>query len=151
MIPLIGMAALIAALVTIAIEMAGQSGMLPQVNFSSAGSATPGTVFGGAFEGPLTVQETGLTFLRLTKNVSLTDAVAGTVAGAAAANGHAYLLALDNVQNVIAVLYASALQPGSAQRHAPAIKLPAGHDLIVRAVQLSGAAAEATTLTLFWA
>lgn len=125
--------------------------MLPQATFSSAGTATPGTVFGGAFEGPLTVQETNLTFLRVTRNVKLKDAVASTSAGAALAQNHAYLISVDTVQNVIAVLFQTHIQPGSAMRQVPPLMIPAGTDLFVRAVQLSGGAAEASTLVLFWA
>lgn len=125
--------------------------LLPQATFSSAGQNAANTIFGGPFEGPLTVQETNLTFLRIPRAVKLVDAVAGTTAGAAAAQGHAYLLSHGNVQNVVAVLKASDLQPGSAQRHPPKLNLPPG-DWFVRAVQLStGGAAEATILTLYFA
>lgn len=126
------------------------AGMLPQATLNSAGSATAGTIYGGAFEGPLTVQETNLTFIRLTRPVTLRDAIAGSSTGAAAAQGHAYLIAVGNVQNVVGILFADALAPTSVVRHVTPFKFPAGVDLFVRAVQLSGVAAEATVLKLFW-
>lgn len=124
--------------------------MLPQSSMNSLGSATPGTIFGGAFEGPLTINETNLTFIRTTRPVSLKDAIAGLATGAAAAQGHAYLISVGNVQNVVGILFAAQLAPTSVVRHVTPFKFPAGVDLFIRAVQLTGVAAEATTLTLFW-
>lgn len=126
---------------------------MPEVTVNSAGAVAAGaTLFGGPYEGPLTIQETNLTFLRVTRPLTIKDAIAYiTATGLAAAQVHAYLVCVDNVQNVVGILFAAQLQPGSAQRHAQALKIPAGHDLLIKAVQLTGAAAEATTLIINWA
>lgn len=124
--------------------------MLPSASWNSAGSATPGTVAGGPFEGPLTCLETGLTFLRTTRAVNVVDATATLQTGGALAQGHAYLLCVGNITNVVAVFYSGDLQAGSAQRHSPNVKIPAGVDLLMKAVQFAGAA-EASTIKLYWA
>lgn len=129
--------------------------MLPSLSVNSNGSATAGTVYGGAFEGPLTVLESNLTFFDVDRDVELKDAVASiTSTGDAAVQQHAYLVSIGDLQNVIGVLYANTLQPGSAARHAPKLKFPKGSVVFIRAVQMtepSTAAAEATTLTIYFA
>lgn len=125
--------------------------MQPQSIFNDAGTATPGTVFGGAFTGPDTDQITNLAFLDLDKAVTLYDAVAQLASGAAPANQHAYLLSVGDVQNVVAVLFSTQIPPNSNLRRPPALKFPQGARLFIRGVQLSGAAAEATQLILLWA
>lgn len=125
--------------------------MLPAIHVNDAGNATAGTIFGGPFTGPDTVQETNLAFFDITRDVTLQDAVAQLASGAAAVQGHAYLLAVDDVNAVVAVVQASELQPASIIRSVPALKFKAGQRLFVRAVQLSGTAAEATILMLRWA
>ena len=97
--------------------------MLPSASFNSVGSATPGTIFGGPFEGPLTCQETGLAFLRTDRAVTIKDSVAVlTSTGGALALNHAYLISVGNVQNVIGIIYSSDVTPGSAR--AVALSMP---------------------------
>ncbi len=125
--------------------------MLPQATFNSTGTAVAGTVFGGAFEGPLTCQEDNLTFIDITRPVALDDAIAGLAAGGAATEGHAYLISVGTLQNVIAILYADQTAPTSVVRKVPPLRIPAGVRVFVRAVQTStSGAAEATVLKLFW-
>ena len=128
--------------------------MLPQSSINDAGSATAGTPYGGAFTGPDTFQENGLTFLDVDRDITLGDAVAFLQGSASApVQNHAYLLSIGNVQNVILVMYSNQLNPANNQRVVPKIKISKGQVLYVRAVQLteaSTAAAEATTLVLKW-
>jgi len=131
-------------------------GMLPMSSINDAGSATAGTVYGGAFTGPDTVQESGLTFIDVTQKVTLEDAVAFLQGSASApAQNHAYLISKGNVQNVVAVLYSNQLNPANTQRMIPkGVSFQAGDRLFIRGVQLTEAttaAAEATTLVLKWA
>lgn len=127
-------------------------GMLPMSSINDAGNATAGTVYGGPFTGPDVVQESGLTFIDITQKVKLSDAVAFLQgSSSAAAQNHAYLISKGNVQNVVAVLYSNQLSPANTQRLVPeGVEFQAGERLFVRAVQLSGTAAEATTLVLRW-
>ena len=123
--------------------------MLPEAIFSDAGTAAVGTVFGGAYSGPDTCQETNLAFLNITEEVELADAIASTAAGAVLAQQHAYLIGVDNVQNVVGILFSQQMRPDTAMRtHAP-LKFHKGQVLFVRGVQLSGAQ-EASQLTLLW-
>lgn len=130
-------------------------GMLPMSSINDAGSATAGTPYGGAFTGPDTFQESGLTFLDVTQKVTLADAVAFLQGSASApAQNHAYLISKGNVQNVVAVLYSNQLNPANTQRVIPkGVKFDSGDRVFIRAVQLTEAttaAAEATTLVLQW-
>lgn len=125
--------------------------MQPQATASSVGTAAPGTVASGPFEGPLYFLEPNLQFLRLTRKVTLVDAIAQLTTGGTPAQGHAYLLCKGDLSRVIATLYAGQLQPGSANRSVPKVTFDAGTELLVKAVQISGAAAEATYLVLRWA
>ena len=52
------------------------AGMLPQSTIDDPGNATVGTPYGGPFTGPDTFQESGLTFLDITRAVTLKDAIA---------------------------------------------------------------------------
>ena len=128
--------------------------MLPQNSFNDAGSASQGTIYGGPFVGPDVVQETGLTFLVMDKDVTLKDAIAQLANGAAPGQSHAYLISVGDLQNVIAVLYSTQLPPNSQYRHVPPLNFKKGETVYVRGVQLSEAstaAAEATVLVLSWA
>ena len=129
-------------------------GMLPHSTINDAGSATVGTPYGGPYTGPDTVQESGLTFIDITRNVTLGDAVAFLQASASAtAQNHAYLISEGTVQNVVVVLYANQLSPAVNQRVVPKMNFKSGQKLFIRAVQLSEAgtaAAEPTTLVLKW-
>ena len=125
--------------------------MQPQSTAQSVGTAAPGTVQAGPYEGPLTFSESGLVELRLDRSVTLKDAVAQLGTGGTPAQGHAYLLCKGDLSRVMATLYAGQLQPGSANRSVPQVTFPAGSVLLVKAVQLSGTAAEATYLVLRWA
>lgn len=130
--------------------------MLPTIHFNDAGYYASGvtpTIYGGPFVGPDTVQETNLAFYDLDRNVTLQDAIATVSGGAAPTYSHAYLLAVGDVNNVVAVLLASELQPAAIQRSVPALKFNKGERLFVRGVQLtnSGSGAEATVLMLRFA
>lgn len=125
--------------------------MQPQATAQSDGTAAAGTVAAGPFEGPLTILEPNLAFLKVTRKVTLVDAIAQLPTGGTPAQGHAYLLCRDDLSRVIATLYAGQLQPGSARRSVPKITFEAGTTLLVKAVQLSGSAAEETYLVLRWA
>ncbi len=132
------------------------TGMLPQSTINDAGSATAGTPYGGPFTGPDTFLESGLTFLDVTQDVLLQDAVAFLQdSSSAPAQQHAYLISKGNVQNVVAVMYSNQLNPANNQRVIPkGVMFKAGDRVFVRAVQMteaSTAAAEATTLVLSWA
>lgn len=123
--------------------------MLPQATFSDAGTAAVGTVFGGAFSGPDVVQETNLAFLTIDTDCELDDAIAQTAAGANPAQAHAYLVALGNVQNVVAVIFSTQVLPTSVFRNPPHLRFKRGDIVFVRGVQLSGAQ-EATTFILLF-
>lgn len=101
--------------------------------------------------GPLTVQETGQQFLRVTRPIKLIDATASLNTGANLANLHALAIYVGNVGNKAVVIYSNMVQPGSAQRHPPAITIPAGVDVYFNAYQLSGAGAEVNVWTLDFA
>lgn len=101
--------------------------------------------------GPLTVQETGQLFLRVSRPVKLVDGVASLVTGAALANGHALSLFIGNIGNRAVTIYSNMLAPGAAQRHPPAVTVPAGVDVYLQAYQLSGAGAEVNQWTLDFA
>jgi hypothetical protein len=136
--------------------------MMPHATVSSAGqnnaianptpynsAPDPDTITGKA--GPLTVQETGLTFLRVTRPVRLVDAVASTAAGAALAQLHALSIFVGNIGNRVVTIYSNMVQPASAQRHPPAITLQAGFDVFFQAYQLAAVAAEPNVWTLDFA
>ena len=125
--------------------------MLPQATASDAGTATPGTIYGGAFTGPDSFLETNQTFLTIARNVVLKDAIAQLSSGGAPSNAHAYLISVGNLQNVIAVLYSTQLPPNSQFRHVPPLRFNQGDIVFVRGVQLAGTAAEATQLVLSFA
>jgi hypothetical protein len=125
--------------------------MQPQLTAVSNGTATPGSAAVGPFEGPLTLLEPNLPSITLTRAVTLQDAIAQLETGAAPAQGHAYLLCVGDLASVKATLYSGQLSPGSAQRSVPKLTFPAGTTLLVKAVQLSGSAAEITNLVLRWA
>lgn len=128
--------------------------MLPQNTINDDGNATVGTIYGGPFTGPDTFQETNETFLVFDRDVTLKDAISQLSTGAAPGQSHAYLIAVGNVQNVVAVLQSTQLPPNSQFRHVPALKFKKGEVLYIRGVQLSEAstaAAEATVLVLSWA
>ena len=131
------------------------NGMLPQSTINDPGNATVGTPYGGPFTGPDTVQETGLSFQDITRDVVLKDAVAFLQGSASApAQNHAYLISLGSIQNVVAVMYSNQLDPVNNQRVVPRLKFSKGDKIFVRAVQLSEAstaAAEETNLVLSWA
>lgn len=126
-------------------------GMQPQATASSAGTAAPGSLPNGPFEGPLTFLESGLQFLKITRAITLQDAISQLGTGGTPAQGHAYLLCEGDLSNVVGTLFSGQIQPGSANRSVPTLKFAAGQTLIVKAVQLSGGAAEATQLILRWA
>lgn len=128
--------------------------MLPQSTINDAGNATAGSVYGGPFTGPDTFQENDLSFLVFDRDVTLKDAISQLASGAAPGQSHAYLLAVGDVNNVIAVLQSTQIPPSSQYRHVPPLKFKKGETLFVRGVQLSEAstaAAEATVLVLSWA
>ncbi len=125
--------------------------MQPQATIDSVGTATAGSVKAGPFEGPLTFEENGLSEMMLTRAVTLKDAVVQLDTGAAPTQGHAFLICVDELTNTKATLYSGQLSPASAQRLVPKITFQAGRKLIVKAVQISGTAAEATQLILSWA
>lgn len=128
--------------------------MLPQNTINDAGSASVGTIYGGPFIGPDTFQETNQAFLVFDRDVTLKDAIAQLSDGSAPTQGHAYLLAVGDVNNVVAALQSTQLPPNSQYRHVPPLKFKKGETLYVRGVQLSEAstaAAEATVLVLSWA
>lgn len=109
----------------------------------------PDQITGNA--GPLTVQETGQLFLRVTRPVKLVDATASTSAGATLANLHALSIFVGNIGNRAVTIYSNMVQPGSAQRHPPAVTIPAGVDVYFQAYQLAAVAAEANIWTLDFA
>lgn len=132
-------------------EVGSVASMLPQSTINDAGNATTGTPYGGPYTGPDTFQETGLTYQDITRKVTLHDAVAFLQGSSAApSENHAYLISKGTVQNVIAVLYSNQLNPANNQRVVAKLQFSPGDKIFVRAVQLSGAAAEATTLVLSW-
>lgn len=124
--------------------------MLPQASISDPGYATAGTVYGGPYTGPDTFLENGLTFLDITEPVVLKDAIASLADGTAPTNQHAYLIAKNDVSNVIAVIYSTQVPPNSNLRSVPGLKFVKGDKLYIRAVQLSGTAVEVTNFTLMW-
>lgn len=101
--------------------------------------------------GPLTVQETGQKFLRLTRPVRLVDAVCSTSAGATTTNLHALRIFIQNVGAGRVTIYSNMIAPGAAQRHPPNVVLPAGVDIYFQEYQLSGGAAEVNVWTLDFA
>ncbi len=130
--------------------------MQPTEIISDAGNATAGTPYNGPYTGPDQFLSSGLTYLDIDRNVVLTDAIAQLQNGGAPTQLHAYLLSLDDVQHVVAVLYSSQILPSTSvqARVVPHILLPAGHKLFIRGVQMSEAstaAAEATQLILSFA
>jgi len=128
--------------------------MLPQNSVNDDGNATAGTIYGGPYTGPDVIQETGNPFLILDKDVELKDAIAQMADGTAPTQSHAYLISVNDVSNVVAVLYSTQIPPNSQFRHVPAIRFKKGETLYIRGVQLSEAstaAAEPTTLVLSWA
>lgn len=124
--------------------------MLPHANVDDDGYNGTGTIYGGPFTGPDTFEETGTTFLKIDKNVILEDAIASLADGSAPTEQHAYLISINDTQNVKAVLRSTQIPPNSNLRKVPPLHLKAGMTVYVRGVQISnsGAAAEATTLTL---
>jgi hypothetical protein len=142
---------------------AGSQGnpMLPHATMSSNGqipaagatpynmAPDPDTITTRA--GPLTVQETAQQYLRVTRPVKLIDATCSTAAGATTAQLHALAIYVGNVGNKAVVIYSNMVQPGSAQRHPPAVTIPAGVDVFFEAYQLSGGAAEVNVWTLDFA
>ncbi len=124
--------------------------MLPTVHFSDPGSGTAGTIYGGAFLGPDTCQETSLVFYDIDRDCTLQDAIAALATGAAPAQGHAYLLSIGDVNSVVHVFLAAELLPASVQRSVPAIKFMKGDRIFIRGVALT-AVLEATVLTLRFA
>lgn len=124
--------------------------MLPTIHVSDPGSATAGTIYGGPFLGPDTIQETSLAFFDIDRECSLQDAVAQLSSGAAPAQGHAYLISVGDVNSVIAVLLASDILPTAVFRSVPAVKFHKGDRVFIRGVALT-AVLEATILTLRFA
>lgn len=130
--------------------------MLPTVHVNDAGTYAAGvtpTIYGGPFSGPDTVAETSLAFYDFDRDVTLQDAIASVSGGGNPTYAHAYRLAVGDVNNVVAVLYANELQGGSVQRSVPAVKFKKGERLYVTGAQLtnSGSGAEATVLMLRFA
>ena len=123
--------------------------MLPQATFTDPGNGTPGTDFAGPYVGPLTIQEVNLTFLNVTEEVELADAIVSLATGAVTAQGHDYLIAVDNVQNVVGIIKSNQSRPDTAMRTHPPLKFHPGQVIFVRSVQLSGAI-EPVTLILLW-
>jgi len=121
--------------------------MLPTVHFNDTGSATAGTIYGGAFLGPDTCQETSLAFFDIDRECELKDAVATLATGLPLAQGHAYLLSVNDVNAVIGVLLGSDCRPDVPNRSVPALKFHKGDRLFVRGVALT-AVLEASVLTL---
>ena len=124
--------------------------MLPTVHFNDAGSATAGTIFGGAFLGPDVCQENSLTFYDVDRECTLQDAIASLTTGASPAQGHAYLLSINDVNQVVHVFIASELLPTAVFRSVPAIKFHKGDRIFIRGVALT-AVLEATVLMLRFA
>lgn len=130
-----------------------QSSMQPQLTITDTGtnSGGTGTIYGGPFVGPLAIQETGgQTFIVLDRGVRLVDAVATLTTGGAPTVEHYLGIAVGQVSNKIAWLQASTLQAGSAQRHAPALNLPAGPMIQFFSVNPSSTT-EAIRWVLYWA
>lgn len=128
--------------------------MLPQSTINDAGNATVGTPYVGPYTGPDAFLESNLTFLKVTRAITLKDAVAQLQASASApVQQHAYLISKGTLQNVVAVIYSSQIDPANNQRIVPKLKFNPGDEVYIRAVQMSEAAtaaAEATTLILSW-
>lgn len=124
--------------------------MLPTVHVNDPGSATAGTIYGGAFLGPDVIQETGLTFLEIDRDCKLQDAIAQLAAGGAPAQGHAYLISIGDVNSVVGVILASDARPDQPNRSIPAIQFKRGDRVFIRGVALT-AVLEATVLTLRFA
>jgi len=123
--------------------------MLPQAIFNDAGTAAVGTVFGGAYSGPDTDQQTNLAFLDITEDVWLTDAIVSLASGAAPAQQHAFLISANDLQNVIGHIFSTQVPPNSNLRVVPRFFFKRGTRIFIRGVQLSGAQ-EATVLVLTW-
>jgi hypothetical protein len=97
--------------------------------------------------GPLTVLETGVTYLRTTRPITLIDASAGTLASGgvtAPSDSHAMAIFVGNIANRVATIFAAQIQPGSANRHVPKLTIPAGVDVYFEEFQLTTNSAEAT-------
>lgn len=141
--------------------MANPSTMMPHATVSSNGlifvagttpytaAPSPDTVTTRA--GPLTVQETGQQFLRVTRPVTLIDAVCSLSTGLVTANAHALRIFIGNVGASGVTIYSNMVQPGVAQRHPPRVTIPAGVDVFFQEYQLSGGAAEVNVWTLDFA
>lgn len=130
------------------------SDMLPQSTINDAGNSVVGTPYGGPFTGPDPFSESGLTFLDVTRQVVLKDAIS-VLAGSASppVQQHAYLISKGTLQNVIAVIYSNQINPSLNQRIVPKLKFAVGDKVYIRAVQMSEAstaAAEPSTLILSW-
>lgn len=124
--------------------------MQPVATFNSAGTATPGTVRNGGFEGPLVVNETGDVFLRIDVGVEIRDVTIGLDTGEPATQLHAFIFAVSDPNNVRGVIYSSSTRPDTASRSFPVLSFMPGETVYVKAVQLSGTAAEATMLAVTW-
>jgi hypothetical protein len=138
---------------------AGAAPMQPTATVSSEGlavasgtytpfNAPPSPDAVTSFAGPLTVQETGVGFLRTTRPVTLVDAICGTQASGgvtAPTYAHALGIYVGNIANRVATVLSGQIQPGSANRHVPKLTIPAGVDVYFQEFQLNHDAAEATT------
>jgi hypothetical protein len=123
--------------------------MLPQATFTDTGEVGTGnTIYGGPYTGPDTVLESGLSFLDITEDVILADAICQLATGAAPANQHGFLISVNDVTAVVGQLYSTQIPPNSNLRTAPRYKFKRGDRVFIRGVQLSGGSAEATQLIL---
>lgn len=128
----------------------GTSTTLPSLTIQSAGTHETATVYGGPFLGPLAILEAGgQTFIVLDRDFTIVDAVYTLQTGADTTVEHFMLICVGNIQNVIGYVQASLTHQGSAQRHAPRLKLPAGVQLMFKEANPSSATTEATQLTLY--
>lgn len=158
------LAAVVAAAVVAAsvLAMAMANPMLPHATVVSKGQnngVTNPTPYNSApdpdqisgLNGPLTVQETGQGYLRVTRPVKLVDLTASTAAGGTLTNLHALSIFVGNIGNRAVTIYSNSVQPGSAQRHVPNVTIPAGVDIYFQAYQLAAAAAEENVWNLSFA
>lgn len=123
---------------------------LPSLTITDAGTHGTATVYGGPFLGPQAISEAGgQTFIVLDRDFPIVDATCVLQTGGATTVEHYLLVCVGNIQNVIGYLQASLLQAGSAQRHAPKLKLPGGVQLMFKSAHPSSATTEAITWTLY--
>lgn len=123
--------------------------MQPTISANSAGTASPGTLTAGPYEA-LTVLETGEASITIDTPgpVRVKDCTFGLSTGAAATQGHALFVAESDPNQVRGRFLSASCRPDTAQRSFPKMVFQPGKKYFLKAVQLSGAAAEATLVVL---